>query len=255
MANLIEHVMLNKFTDELDEAITFVGGDTSKVSHFSEYPEVIKAQLVAGKIPTEYILEGDTSIIIADEYGRDQYNTQYAVGEKSGLIPGALYIRICTAIKDIEPIYVDCTPIKEVFFNDKELDDRIINTVKQHIDNDGILKDTIENILKESDLVNEETLRKLLPFKWGQSKIDSLEISNEGEIAFGKYNETSDETIFSIGGGRSNTERINLLEVEEDGDIWVLADTDNDGEKEKIKLQSELTRNCITNDEIDELFN
>lgn len=254
MANLVEHVMLNKFTDELDEAITLVGGDTSHVSHFSEYPEVIKSQLIAGKIPSEYILEGDSSIIIADENGRDKYNTQYAVGEKTGLIPGAVYIRICTAIKNIEPVYIDCTTIKEVFFNDEDLDKQIIETVKHYIDSDGVLTDKIEEILKENNLLTDEELRKILPFKWGQSKSDSLEISNSGEIAFGKYNETSDETIFSIGGGKNDNDRINLLEVEEDGDIWVLLDTDNDGEKERINLQSELTRNIITNDEIDNLF-
>lgn len=40
------HVMLNKFTDELDDAIEYVGGDTSQIHKLSDYSKVIKNQLI-----------------------------------------------------------------------------------------------------------------------------------------------------------------------------------------------------------------
>jgi hypothetical protein len=46
MASLLEHVMINKLGDDLDAAITAVGGDTSSVDHIMDYPEIIKNQLI-----------------------------------------------------------------------------------------------------------------------------------------------------------------------------------------------------------------
>lgn len=118
MAGLLEHVMINKLGDDLDEAITLVGGNTSGVTNIMQYPLIIKDQLTAGDAPAipkkELILEGDTCIIKSDENGYDIYNTQYASGTKTGLNPNTLYIRICTAVKGIEPIYIDTTPLSEI---------------------------------------------------------------------------------------------------------------------------------------------
>lgn len=111
MASLTEHVMINKLGDDLNDAITFVGGDTSQVTNIMQYPGIIKEQLSSGNTLKEIILEGDSCIIEADKHGYDYYNTEYAVGVKTGLNPGALYIRLCTAVKDIEPIYIDLTRV------------------------------------------------------------------------------------------------------------------------------------------------
>lgn len=46
MASLLEHVMINKLGDDLDAAITAVGGDTSNVDHIMDYPEIIRNQLI-----------------------------------------------------------------------------------------------------------------------------------------------------------------------------------------------------------------
>lgn len=43
---LTHHVMLNKFTDELDDAIEFVGGDVSQIHKLEDYSKVIKNQLI-----------------------------------------------------------------------------------------------------------------------------------------------------------------------------------------------------------------
>lgn len=162
MASLTEHVMINKLGDDLDEAITFVGGDTSNVSHIMQYPQIIREQLSAGKIDLNksIILEGDSCIIIADSEGRDQYNTEYAIGEKSGLNPGAYYIRICTAVKDIEPVYIDLTQI--IGSNDpsdidvQELINRVVDVEKDITDIETSVSNITErvNILEKTESDN-----------------------------------------------------------------------------------------------------
>lgn len=122
MASLTEHVMINKLGDDLDDAITFVGGDTSNVGHIMQYPQIIREQLSANNIHgDELILEDDTCIIIATDDGRDEYNTRYASGVKSGLIPNSYYLRICTAVQDIEPIYVDLSPIMDQISSEDDI--------------------------------------------------------------------------------------------------------------------------------------
>jgi hypothetical protein len=45
MGSLVEHALINKLDNDLNNAIKFVGGDTSNVTHISQYPDVIKGQL------------------------------------------------------------------------------------------------------------------------------------------------------------------------------------------------------------------
>lgn len=65
-------------------------------------------------------------------------------------------------------------------------------------------------------------------------KATGAQITNDGEIAIGKYNVSNTETdpvtgepvpsgctAFSIGAGTSNDDRKNLLEVREDGTLWL----------------------------------
>jgi chromosome segregation ATPase len=59
----------------------------------------------------EVIVDEDNYIIFADSQGRDYYNTRYASGIKTGLEPGSMYIRICTAVKNIDPIYIPLDPL------------------------------------------------------------------------------------------------------------------------------------------------
>lgn len=142
MASLTEHVMINKLGDDLDEAITFVGGDTSSVTNIMQYPQIIKDQLNSENTSLkEIILEGDSSIIIADETGRDEYNTSYASGVKTGLNPGAYYIRICTAVKDIEPVYIDLTPVTDLIQSGGEVVN--IDTIVKKVIESPEIKDAI----------------------------------------------------------------------------------------------------------------
>lgn len=152
MASLTEHVMINKLGDDLDSAINFVGGDTSCVTNIMQYPTVIREQLSANNIDltSGIILEGDSCIIKSDDNGWDVYNTEYASGKKTGLNPNTLYIRICTAVRDIEPIYIDLTPVmSEIGEADIDIDAiirEVLNTseIRDINDNINTLNDRVE---------------------------------------------------------------------------------------------------------------
>ena len=49
MANLTEHVMINKWDDDINRAITKVGGDTSGSEGLPDYAEIIETQLVSNE--------------------------------------------------------------------------------------------------------------------------------------------------------------------------------------------------------------
>ena len=161
MASLTEHVMINKLGDDLDDAITFVGGDTSNVSHIMQYPQIIREQLSANNIHgDELILEDDTCIIIATDDGRDEYNTRYASGVKSGLKRNSYYLRICTAVQDIEPIYVDLSPIMDQISSEDDIQ-TIFNKLENIENRIEILEqsdkeDINEIALKVTDIVKDE---------------------------------------------------------------------------------------------------
>ena len=62
MASLTEHVMINKLGDDLDNAITFVGGDTSSISNIMEYVLLcnprISAEGVGVKLAVKIFVDG-----------------------------------------------------------------------------------------------------------------------------------------------------------------------------------------------------
>lgn len=153
MAGLLEHVMINKLGDDLDEAITFVGGDTSNVSHISEYPKVIKQQLTQGASLTihEMIIPEQSKIITSTDTGTDSYSTDYSTGIKSGLEPNTQYLRLCMALVGKEPVYIDMSTLSTV--DDTHIMDIVLNSQEFNnlIDKTNSLESEIENIKNSSD--------------------------------------------------------------------------------------------------------
>lgn len=226
MASLTEHVMINKLGDDLDEAITFVGGDTSKVDNIMKYPQIIKEQLSAGgiKLDKSIILEGDSCVIIADEGGRDVYNTEYAVGEKTGLNPGAYYIRICTAVEDIEPVYIDLTPIFENFNDDSGLTESEVLL---------LIEKSLLGYVKDEDLDDLNIRVKYLE--------DKPECISKEEYE-------SDKTILET--------RISDLEQEADQDLDYIVQQviESDTIQNTFVSDAELEDMMFTEDELDEIL-
>ena len=50
-----------------------------------------------------------------------------------------------------------------------------------------------------------------------------INATNANEVAFGKFNSTSDDTLFSVGCGSSDTKRKNAMEIKnDDGSVSVI---------------------------------
>lgn len=85
--------------------------------------------------------------------------------------------------------------------------------------------DNIEAL--SGDVVNLDSALATLIEKLGYSNNDTLITNNEHEVAFGEYNvsheseESSGQTIFSIGNGTSDGERSNALEIMKNGDLYL----------------------------------
>lgn len=252
MASLTEHVMINKLGDDLDEAITFVGGDTSMVDNIMQYPQVIKDQLSAGSIKWDktLILEGDSCIIIADEGGRDIYNTEYAAGEKTGLNPGAYYIRICTAVEDIEPVYIDMTPVMELI-NSGDLTD-INNSIKE-LDRRITELEAGDNITESEILILIENSLKNYVTK---SDLDSLEVRvkdleerPEG-VSQSTVQQIVNDSLIEINNRVENLEQ----ESDQDLDYIVQQVIESDTIQNTFVSDIELENMMFTEEELDELL-
>ena len=134
MASLLEHVMINKLSDELNEAIISVGGDTSCASGPMDYPGIIRDQLSAnGFTGSNSLVEGDGVTIERVEGG-------YKISSNSSAV----------LIDDLQPIHnIDGDPnadvipagtsIQDVF---EKLFEDILPTLPSIIQGD-IIKSTI----------------------------------------------------------------------------------------------------------------
>lgn len=69
-----------------------------------------------------------------------------------------------------------------------------------------------------------------LPIKFQKSMNSTLIVNNDGEMATGYYNDSEDDTLFSVGNG-TETEKNNAFEVKKDGSVIIIK------EGNKIKLQ------------------
>ena len=76
--------------------------------------------------------------------------------------------------------------------------------------------------------------------------------TNNDEVAFGKYNVSNSNTLFSVGNGTSDTNRKNVFEVKADNTAYVNGDevltVDNEGILNKDKFMVNGVRNDIDND-------
>ena len=119
MTNLTEHVMINKWDDDINAAITQVGGDCSDSSGLPDYADIIKKQLVAkngsGEYQTlDYLYDtpnGDKSI-----YPWEGTPTDSELAPKSSIIAHALQeLFLCMANTErFKVLLVDNFPTNEI---------------------------------------------------------------------------------------------------------------------------------------------
>lgn len=76
-----------------------------------------------------------------------------------------------------------------------------------------------------------------VPMKWKKVNIDTLQVwdtNEDGEVAFGKYNRSTADMLFSVGDGKSDDTRSNAFDVRSNGDINIKIDG------EQVVLQEHL---------------
>jgi hypothetical protein len=106
---------------------------------------------------------------------------------------------------------------------DTELNNAITDEVSRAMAAEQALDERIDEIISGSPI---EGLDELIE-KLGYKDNDTLERTNEHEVAFGEYNvsntdvEPSGQTIFSVGIGTSENDRKNALEVRKDGSVYM----------------------------------
>lgn len=213
MANLTEHVILNKWDNDINEAIVSVGGDTTGSAGLPDYARIIREQLVARgvnpdvKPGEEFILQADSYIIEPTSEGHDEYRTEYAAGIKTGLIPGHLYLRLCLAIKDIEPTYIDLSRISGGIVDIDEIVNLLLNN-QSFIDT--LKGETIHEITQEVTIIQQEisvVQEQIAAIQ--DTKVDK-EIYNQSQIEIYNQIETMvdkkevEEIIIEIVGGNDN---------------------------------------------------
>lgn len=66
-------------------------------------------------------------------------------------------------------------------------------------------------------------VKELIPatIKSGNDNSESLEIKNDTETAIGSFNVSSEDTLLSVGNGKSEDDRSNAFEVKQNGDIHI----------------------------------
>lgn len=113
MSNLVNHVLMNKLDDELNEAIKEVGGDTSGATGPWDYPAIIKEQLGAkgscgGEISID--LKAGPGIIIKEIEGQ-----KFICGTSGVLTTGALNPPSGSYKQPVSEVIEAGTPVQEVF--------------------------------------------------------------------------------------------------------------------------------------------
>ena len=102
------------------------------------------------------------------------------------------------------------------------------------------MAENINNINDQDKLVKVSFIKGILQqiYKWSPLKKlnnggiiqtdvngnSTNKINNPGEIALGHYNQSSRDTLLSVGIGESNIDRKNALEVKNNGMIYIITD-------------------------------
>ena len=138
----------------------------------------------------------------------------------------ALGLRITTETNDrISAVTAEKNRAEEA---ESALGDRITNETNRAIAAEEALDERIDEIISGSPV---EKLDELIE-KLGYKDNDTLNVTNEHEVAFGEWNVSntdvnpSGQTIFSIGIGTSAHDRKNAIEVRKDGTVYMWVEGD-----------------------------
>lgn len=107
------------------------------------------------------------------------------------------------------------------------LNEKIVQEKERAETAEAELSDRIDHITSGDSPLLQALIERL-----GYKDNDTLQLTNEHEVAFGEYNvsntdsEPSGQTIFSIGFGTSDDDRKNAIEVRKDGTVYMWVEND-----------------------------
>lgn len=117
--------------------------------------------------------------------------------------------------------YVDISDLSDIYTGGNGIEISEEDVISLKVDGTGDFVTLDENGLSFSGL--NESLTDVINKVGAISPGSGLVITNQGEVAFGNYNiSTQGETLFSIGNGTSDENRSNALEVKADGGVYIL---------------------------------
>ena len=102
------------------------------------------------------------------------------------------------------------------------LSTNLSNEVQRAKDEEEAINERIDDLISGGSI---DKLDELIE-KLGYKDNDTLQLTNEHEVAFGEWNvsntsaDASGQTVFSIGIGTSESDRKNAFEVRKDGSLW-----------------------------------
>lgn len=201
---------LNKLNDNIEDAFDNIEENSIKIKNIEENNSASNASLNELSANVETL-------------SRD---TENKINNLKGDVDDKLYV-VSKSVNDVNDKLGDFEDEANEKFNtiDKTFEDKSY-VVSKAINE---LKDGLEDAIEESMVVkgtgeNSTILKNSGSIAKGKDSIalgTGLVTENENEIALGKYNISSGDTVFSFGIGTSENDRKNAVEINKDGNIYI----------------------------------
>ena len=201
----------SKLDQEIQDRIDDVDAEENRAKAAEQVLTTNLANEITRATQTEQQLNGRISSL------NDELDAEESIRESND---AALSLRITTESNDrIAAINAEKARAEAA---ERTLNLKIEAESERAIQKEIELDERIDEIISGSPI---EKLDELIE-KLGYKDNDTLQTTNEHEVAFGEWNisntsaDASGQTVFSVGIGTSESDRKNALEVRKDGSIW-----------------------------------
>lgn len=235
-ATSAETALDTKINKEIADRIADVDEEENRAKAAEQTLATNLANEITRATQTEQQLNGRISSL------NDELDAEESIRESKD---AALDLRVTTEVNDrIAAVNAEKAraEVAEAALNDKidaEISNReaadsvisgAVDTLSTNLSNEVQRAKDEEEAINEriDDLISGGSIDKLdeLIEKLGYKDNDTLQLTNEHEVAFGEWNvsntsaDASGQTVFSIGIGTSESDRKNAFEVRKDGSLW-----------------------------------
>ena len=213
-----------------------ISGNTASIDNLADRVNAITAW--EGTDPETYVNTGNG---VLDVLHREfhEFEENYGSIKEIKVVDDNLVITYYTkdGVKEVDIPITDLVDLTD-YYTKEETDAQIsgaIGDISAELDNkvdSSAFTETVEGLEERieensSAITSNAAILSNLIEKLGYTNNDTLNTTNEYEVAFGKYNvsntgdEPSNKTIFSIGNGTDDSNRSNALEIREDGTVYL----------------------------------